>query len=61
MAITGQWQNLPYGNYKDAIGICVMSFCLPSKVGITCILLHTFHVAHRLRVPLSEEFPSSSA
>lgn len=46
MAITEQWQNLTHGHYK---------------VGTMCILLHTFSIVVRLCVPISGEFPPSSA
>jgi hypothetical protein len=61
MAITRQWQNLPHGHYEDAAGIYATSSCLHGKVGIMCILLHTFRIAHRLRVPISGGVPLSSA
>ncbi len=61
MAITGQWQDLPHGHYKDAVSICAMSSCLHGKLGTMCILLHTFRVAYSLRVPISGEVPPSSA
>lgn len=57
MAITRQWQNLPYGHNEDVISICAM----PHKAGNMHVLPHAFRIVLSMCVPISRGVPLSSA